>query len=318
MQRLRIHLEKHCQFRAKILQSMYKLFNMDVCMKFLLIFTLLLSSHAWAKWSVTTYNIRNFDKDYQAGSTDVNELARIIKSVQSDVMAFEEVVNKTAFDQLIKSALPGYSYAISNCGGFGKQHLAVVYNTKTFDYVHEVEDLSFSGKGDACGSLRPVFLVTLMEKATRKIFTFGAVHLKAGGSSNAMSQRWSQYQKLTNLTRSYENQNLILLGDFNSTGYNIRNEDYQRFEGFISSAGMRTMTETLGCTNYWSGTLGNGQFESSILDHIIVQDKNLRAVQEVRVGSHCAVTNCRPATPAELGRSFENVSDHCPVQVVFK
>lgn len=298
---------------------MYKLFNMDVSMKFSLILILLMSSHVWAKWSVSTYNIRNFDKDPGAGRTDLAELGKIIKSVQSDVMAFEEVVNRDAFKKLMASTLPGYKYSLSKCGGAGKQNLAVVYNPNVFDYSGEREDLTFSGEdSDYCDSLRPVFLVTLKHKETQKKYTFGAVHLKAGGTYSAMSRRWEQYQKLEKLAGSYEGQNLILLGDFNTTGYNIRNEDYTKFEELLNGSGLRTMTESLGCTNYWTGTSGGKQFESSILDHIVLQDKMVKSVSAVRVGSFCAVTQCRPAYSDELGRGFEAVSDHCPVQVTFK
>ena len=61
---------------------------MDVCMKFSLLLILLLSTPGWAKWSVSTFNIRNFDKDFRQGRTDLEELARILKDVKSDVMAF--------------------------------------------------------------------------------------------------------------------------------------------------------------------------------------------------------------------------------------
>src|SRR5690606_32074960 len=129
---------------------------MDVNMKFALLL-LLTGIHGWvqtaeAKWSVTTYNIRNFDRDHAAGRTNVAELSSIIKEFQSDVIAFEEVVNKEAFHSLIKKSLPGYQSVISDCGGFGKQHLAIVYNPKVFEYSHQVEDLSFSGNSNRCGS----------------------------------------------------------------------------------------------------------------------------------------------------------------------
>lgn len=290
---------------------------MDVYMKFALLF-LLLSTAGWAKWSVTTYNIRNFDNDTDAGRTDLTELGRILKDVQSDVMAFEEIVNKTAFDNLIKKNLNGYQYRISDCGGFGKQHLAVAFNPKTFEYIKHAEDLNFSGNGNKCGSLRPVFLVTLMHKESRKNFTFGIVHLKAGGNQRAKEQRWQQYTKLMDLSEKYARENLLLLGDFNTTGYSIKDNDYERFEDFISSSSLRTTSEEIGCTNYWNGGNGGREYISSILDHIVVQDKHLSSVESVRVASHCAEFDCRPAAPQDLGRSYQAVSDHCPVQVTFR
>lgn len=286
-------------------------------MKFALLF-LLLSTAGWAKWSVSTYNIRNFDNDSDAGKTDLVELGKTIKEYQSDVMAFVEVVNKSAFDALIKKNLPGYQYQISSCGGFGKQHLAVVYNSKTFEYVKHAEDFSFSGNGNKCGSLRPVFLVTLKAKTTNTTYTFGAVHLKAGGNDRAMEQRWKQYSKLNGLTSKYRNENLVLLGDFNTTGYNIRDQDYTKFEDLLGDASLRTTSENIGCTSYWTGTLGGEEHQSSILDHIVVQNKNASSVESVKVGAHCARLDCRAATPEDLGRSYQSVSDHCPVQVTFR
>jgi endonuclease/exonuclease/phosphatase family metal-dependent hydrolase len=291
---------------------------MDVVMKFALLF-LLLSTTGWAKWSVSTFNIRNFDNDPDAGRTDLQELGRILKDVQSDVMGFPEIVNKTAFDSLIKRALPGYEYQISNCGGFGKQHLAIAYNPKTFEYVRHLEDLSFSGGSPTkCGSLRPVFMVTLKYKSTNTLYTFAAVHLKAGGSTRAMEQRWQQYTRLESLSKTLERENLVLLGDFNTTGYNIKDQDFQKFEDLLGAGSLRTMSESLGCTSYWAGTLGGEEHQPSILDHIVIQDKNAAAVESVKVGSHCSKIDCRPATPTDLGLSYQSVSDHCPVQVTFR
>ncbi len=282
------------------------------------IMMLLLSFPGWAKWSVSTYNIRNFDNDLGAGPTDLIELGKIIKDVQSDVMVFEEVNNAKAFDVVVKRNLPGYEYKLSSCGGFGKQFLAVVYNPKTFDYIGQEEDLTFSGSTNSCGSLRPLLLVTLKNKTTNTIYTFAAAHLKAGGNDRAMAQRWQQYAKLEVLAKVYDKKNLILLGDLNTTGYNIKDQDFVKFEEFMNGSKMRTMTEAIGCTNYWTGTLGGEEHQSSILDHIVIHDKNVSSVDSVKVGAHCARTDCRPSTPEELGVSYQSVSDHCPVQVTFK
>jgi endonuclease/exonuclease/phosphatase family metal-dependent hydrolase len=291
---------------------------MDVDMKFSLLVLVLLTGSAWAKWSVSTFNIRNFDRDQREGRTNIPELTKIIREIQSDVMAFEEVVNEAAFKALVKSALPGYSFEISSCGGMGQQHLAIAYNPQIFSLVSSSEDLSLSGSGNSCGSLRPLFLVKLKNKTDNKEYTFGAAHLKAGGDQKAFSQRWSQYEKLKNLSLKNAAQNMILLGDFNSTGYNIKNEDYEHFEEFISGANLRTVSETLGCTNFWNPDPGQDAYQSSILDHIVLQDRLFSQVQETRTASHCVKTECRPSTKRELGVTYAEVSDHCPVRVSFK
>lgn len=289
-------------------------------MKFTLLILLLISSSAWAKWSVTTYNIRNFNKDPGAGQTDVNELKKIITSVKSDVMAFEEVVNADAFASLMKDALPTFRYNLSTCGGNGKQKIAIAYNPTVFDFVSQKEDFTFSGSGldAACGSLRPVFLVTLKMKKTKENFVFGGIHLKAGGDARSMQTRWGQYRKLENLVQENGNARLILLGDFNTTGYNIRNEDFTRFNGFLDTSGMWTATENIACTNYWHGADEDPNMAPSILDHIVMSNALASQVESSIVGSHCQKTACAEVSQADLGLSYAKVSDHCPVQVTFK
>lgn len=288
-------------------------------MKILALLSLLVVSQVWASWSVSTYNIRNFDHDYQAGETNLRELGKNLKAFKSDVMAFVEVVNVNAFEQVVKDNLPGYLTQISNCGGFGKQKLAIAFNPKIFSFVSSAEDMSFSGSsGSKCGSLRPVFLVTLQHKSSKEFYLFAAIHLKAGGAESAMQQRWGQYAKLEKLAARHSEKNLIMLGDFNTTGYNLKNEDFTHFEDLLDRASLKSTSENLACTSYWTGTLGTGQHQSSILDHIVL-DKNLSdSVKDVVLGSHCAALKCKDATPEELGVSYQTVSDHCPIQVTFK
>jgi endonuclease/exonuclease/phosphatase family metal-dependent hydrolase len=289
-------------------------------MKFTLLIFLLLTSTAWAKWSVSAYNIRNFDKDPGAGQTDYNELQKIITSVKSDVMTFEEVVNADAFASIMAKALPNYRYKLSTCGGRGKQKIAVAYNPAVFDFVSQKEDFTFSGSGldAACGSLRPVFLVTLRMKKSEETFVFGGVHLKAGGDSRSMQTRWGQYRKLENLVQEIGNGRLILLGDFNTTGYNIRNDDFSRFNGFLDASGMWTASEEIGCTNYWTGADQDPNMAPSILDHIVMSNALAAQVTSAEVGAHCQKTKCDAVPESALGQSYAKVSDHCPVQVNFK
>ena len=49
----------------------------------------------------------------------------------------------------------------------------------------------------------------------------------------------------------------MILGDFNSTGYILKNDDFLKFENFINRAGMKSLSENLGCTSYWKATPGD-------------------------------------------------------------
>jgi endonuclease/exonuclease/phosphatase family metal-dependent hydrolase len=128
----------------------------------------------------------------------------------------------------------------------------------------------------------------------------------------------SQYELLTKLSKQFKSEKLVMLGDFNTTGYNIKDEDFTQFEKFLTSSSLKTTSENLGCTSYWEGTLGNGRHQSSILDHIVLNDEMHASIKDIKLGSHCAKLDCKDATPEELGLSYQSVSDHCPLQVTFK
>jgi endonuclease/exonuclease/phosphatase family metal-dependent hydrolase len=291
---------------------------MDVDMRFLSLFLLVLSFEAFAGWSVSTFNIRNFDHDREAGSTNIAELKKLIKEIKSDVMAFEEVVNAPAFDGVITSTLPTYQIIRSDCGGFGRQHVALIFDHNVFDFVKKEEDLSFSGKETKCGPLRSLLLVTLKQKSTGQEMIFAVAHLKAGGDTRAMQTRWGQYKKLSGVVARNLKSKIIILGDLNTTGYSVGNDDYMKFEEFLTSSSLRTSAEAVACTNYWNGADQDPTFLPSILDHILMQDSVHAQVLSIKVGSHCQKTACRPALPQDLGVTYDSVSDHCPVQVTFK
>jgi endonuclease/exonuclease/phosphatase family metal-dependent hydrolase len=291
---------------------------MDVFIKIFLLLSLFLSAQAWAGWSITSYNIRNFDHDPEAGQTNLTELGKIVQEFKSDVMTFVEVVNLPAFKKVIAENLPGYTVTSSSCGGFGNQKLAIVFDPKVFKFISSMEDMTFSGPKSTCGDLRPAFLVTLEHKTTNDTYVFAALHLKAGGSESAMQARWAQYELLGKLAKKYKSGNLIMLGDLNTTGYSIQDEDFAHFDHFLTSAASKTISENLTCTAYWAGNLSTGQHQSSILDHIVLKNEMYDEVKEIYFGSHCAKLDCNAATPSELGLSYKTVSDHCPIQVIFK
>lgn len=287
-------------------------------MKIALFLSIFYISGAWAKWNATSYNIRNFDRDPVAGATNISQLTDIIKDFKSDVMTFVEVVNASAFKRLISDALPGYKYQLTTCGGFGNQKLALVYNPKTFKFISAQEDLSFSGEANSCGSLRSVLITKMKNLQNGETYNFISVHLKAGGDDAAMDQRSAQYAKLTKLMNKYKNQNLVVMGDFNTTGYIHHDRDYNDFTKMLRSTNTKTMSANLGCTSYWEGEEENGRHQSSILDHILVGSQVMKSVGDVYVGTHCAKMDCKEAQPEALGLSYKFVSDHCPIQVNFQ
>ena len=285
---------------------------------FLLAFYFVAINSAFAQWSVSSYNIRNFDKDMAQGRTNIPELSKLLQDSKSDVMGFVEIINMEAFKGLMSQNFPNYPIHFSKCGGGGKQKLGIVFNPKVFEFVDANEDLRFSGSGKKCEGLRPGYFVTLKHIKNKTQHVFGVMHLKAGGAQNAMEKRWTQYNLLTEVVKSYKDKNLYLLGDFNTTGYNIKDQDYEMFESYLKKAGQRTIAEELACTSYWSGPLNTGRHQSSVLDHIIMNQDSYSKISQIYLGGHCKKLDCKDATPEELGVSYTEVSDHCPIKVTFK
>lgn len=276
-----------------------------------------LSVNAFADWSAVTYNIRNFEK--KIGMTDTKLLGSQLKELNSDVFAFVEVANKVAFKDLMKNNLPQHQHLVSSCGGAGNQYLAVAYNPNTFKFISYAEDMKFtmSGSSMACGSLRPAFIVALEHKETKKIYNFIVGHLKAGGDSKAFKQRWQQYLLLKDVLSVYQDKNYVLMGDLNTTGFNIKDEDGQKFMDLLSDSSSYSVSETLECTSYWDGADQDPALVSSILDHIIVSNSQKSSIKKIELGSHCAKMDCKAGLPSELGDTYAKVSDHCPIKVTF-
>jgi endonuclease/exonuclease/phosphatase family metal-dependent hydrolase len=285
-------------------------------MKFYLIniIVLLFSFSLHADFKVSTFNIRNFDKD-RSGTTDLNELKKMLTSLDSEVIGFQEVVNTKLFQEFILQNFSDLDLTISNCGGSGRQKLALVYNKNKFELRTEFEDLSFSSVKSTCGTLRPVYFVTLREKTTKKEFLFGLIHFKAGGSKEAMEKRWYQYRLLLQKSRELKDENFFLMGDFNTTGYISRDEDYLEFRSFLEEAQLSTTADSLECTSYWNGGRRSGFFYPSLLDHILVSDALRSKIKKSSSYAHCLKQNCQISTLAELGDTFQKVSDHCPLSL---
>lgn len=108
------------------------------------------------------------------------------------------------------------------------------------------------------------------------------------------------------------------MGDFNTTGYTPKNEDFSRFNDMLDQSGMWTASENFACTSYWTGADADPAESPSVLDHIVMSNAMASNIESTQVGAHCQKLSCAAVTAEELGLSYAKVSDHCPVQVTFK
>ncbi len=283
-----------------------------------LLFSVLISFKSFGL-EIVSYNIRNFDKDVRSG-TETNKpvLIATLKSLNADLFGIQEVVNQTAFAQMINTSFPEYGYALSTCGGSGRQKLGFLYKKATIRLNAFREDSRLAAEGQCNKGLRPAAIGTFTYLPNGMNFTAIAVHLKAGGKQANADVRYRQYGIITQIVREIRQQgenNLVVLGDFNTTDYVLRNQNYARFIEFIDNNQLIDFSAEVNCTAYWWGETDDNIEDPSILDHIVVSQEfhSFFKGHTVQMKAHCEKVQCKAASSADLGITYKDVSDHCPM-----
>ncbi|MCK5072518.1 MAG: hypothetical protein KAQ98_03770 [Bacteriovoracaceae bacterium] len=281
---------------------------------------LLIVTNSYAKsFRITTYNIRNYDKDPRLSiETNKAELIKLIKNTKSDLIAVQEIVNTDDLKKLITKKLPYYQIKLSECGGSARQKLGFIYNKTRLKLVKFNEDLRLSISGRCSSGGRPAAIGSFKIKDSGINFTAISVHLKAGGTQSSADVRAKQYNILSKITAELTGtgrKNVVILGDFNTTDYISENQNYKRFIKFLEKNDFYDFSKNLDCTAYWWGGIEDDLWYGSILDHILATRTFLENFNREtgKTGAHCHKVNCNISTSEELGITFKEVSDHCPV-----
>jgi endonuclease/exonuclease/phosphatase family metal-dependent hydrolase len=295
-----------------------------------LLLLLILSFSASASLRISSYNIRNYDK--KSEQTDKAALKKIITNLNSDLIATEEIYNNNSFEQFASKEFPGYGLSLSKCGGGGSQNLGFMYKKDTLELENIIEDPKIADLGGitsyGCSSLRPALLGFFKVKDSGLKFVAIVLHLKAGGGTRNYEKRERQYKYILKMMRNLRvagHKNIVVLGDLNTTGWNKSSAkstdlDHLNFEDLLAKSGTRTITDNLKCTSYWSGPNRHDDIEiPSTLDHVLFSPDFMgMKLESAEVGSHCKAVNCVETYDSELGKSYSNVSDHCPITATFK
>lgn len=290
------------------------------------IFVFFYAASTYAKMTVGSYNIRTFDS--KKSPTDKISLKKIITNMQADFITVEEIVNETSFKSFIKNSFPNYGLYLSKCGGAGKQKIGFLYSKRVFRLKKIYEDNRLSDPDQiigkfGCGRLRPALVGVFEHLKLKEEFVAVGVHLKAGGSKNNYFKRAKQYNIISRIVEELklaDYTNILLMGDFNSTGFLLQDLDYINFQNMLSQADLATSSKNLECTSYWAGRNRQDKVEEpSVLDHILFPGQIFgKKLKKVSLHSHCLKSSCQRVSDSELGNSYKNVSDHCPVTVSFE
>lgn len=284
---------------------------------------LLLASISAQALTIGAYNIRNFDYDVRYKiTTNKNELSKMISALNVDVLSIEEIGNTAKWDEFVAGKLPGYDTEVSRCGGAHGQHLGFLYNKNTVELLSFNEDLSISDPGGNDGGCdkgsRPVAIGLFRIKATGQKFYGMTVHLKSGSNPASLAKREKQYQVLKNLIADLRSKTGIkdfyFAGDLNTTEYLRKGNDYKQLTKVVSDLGMVDLTSNLGCSAYWWGGTDDGIEDPSLLDHVVASPGLIKTARPAaQVTGHCKQVSCRRASLKDLGISYAEVSDHCPI-----
>jgi len=169
---------------------------------------------------------------------------------------------------------------------------------------------------------RPGLAVHLAERDRELDVTVVSLHLEA--TPRGWPRRQRQLEALAhsveNLVASYGDPDVVVLGDFNGSGWEggTPADELDRADRILAAAGLRRIANATGCTDYWEGPGGrDGVFEPSSLDHAYVRGLAGMDDQPARSWLHCARLGCGElvSRPGAEDGTFFDVSDHCPVTV---
>lgn len=286
---------------------------------------LALSINSIASVKFATYNIRHFDS--KNTQTNKAELKKILQRLDADFLTVQEIVNTASFKTFFHKNFPEFNIVFSRCGGGGKQKIGFVYNSVKFKLTRSYEDSRISDPGTqgelGCARLRPALVGFFEDRKTGEDFVVVGVHLKAGGRPSSYQMRTKQYSMLTDIINDLKQKgenDILIMGDFNTTGYVLNDSDYHNFADMLGDIRMKSISERIKCTSYWSGTNRSDDIEeSSILDHV-VYPANFMGMRMDSYGlhSHCKKVSCRNTSAKNLGISYKEVTDHCPVSLTFR
>ena len=247
---------------------------------------------------VGTFNIEN----YPRSEVQMVEAVEYLGALGVDIVGVQEITNPGVFREAT-AAILGERWDVEfadQCNA--RQKVGVVYDWTAVTLLEVQTHCDTAIHRGARATLEARFQTNhLFWPRTVRVFV---VHLKAGGGNEYTRRRqldalWPLVQKAR-----LSGDEVILLGDFNSTGL----VDRVNLEAFSESLGLEWSSQGLGCTSYWDRY---DRCQASALDHIF----SSRRARSIEARGPCKTLGCetRSSCPVYVDR----ISDHCPVTAVY-
>nr|WP_276598939.1 endonuclease/exonuclease/phosphatase family protein [Nannocystis sp. SCPEA4] len=261
-----------------------------------------------------TFNIQTFPH----AKTDREAVAAALAELDADALAVQEIRDLGAFQATLDraSALAGRRYAAvltPSCRGNkqGRLHVGVVYDTARL----ELADFRALSKGDSCPAGQAPGLVASLRAGDGRKLALASVHFTPNGNERSFRERQGQWKWLTSILPALREElgaEVVVGGDFNSTGYDDETSAERRFiDELVAEQGLQLPTGALGCSMYWKPDPKKPRWEPSLLDHVLAP-KDMSFGTPETLGM-CAALACevQSSEPEVMRR----VSDHCPVRI---
>ncbi len=247
------------------------------------------TENQWDEVEIMTWNLREFP----TSNSTVNHVQEIISDILPDIIAFQEINDGNAFNELAQD-LPAYDFVSSGSG------LALAARRDIVEISHQTTLFPSSGYEFAW---RYPFKVDLTWSCglSSSVLSVIVVHLKAGGSSDDFDRRYESCELLNDYVASNNDENIIILGDYNDEITD--NQSNNSLWPLVNSEHIQFATESIANSDYWASYPSWPSF----IDHIALSSQLFDeyyngSIKTIRVDDYTGYSNFQ-----------NNISDHRPV-----
>jgi endonuclease/exonuclease/phosphatase family metal-dependent hydrolase len=245
---------------------------------------------------IVTFNVQGFP---MAGYASVTALSALVKSLDPDVVALQEVASEADFNRLV-NLMPGWTglfYPVNN----DDWNLAYLIKNAEMEIIQGTARTLF--EDDSYAFPRPPFEIMVRHKASDRNLLLINLHLKCCGGSDNESRRRSASQQLKEyLDQQRPDDAVVMLGDYNDeiTSASATENPFLNFIDDASDYSFADMAIATGSRLWWS-------YPSwpSHIDHILVTNELFADIDTT------VVIKASPCYPDYS----EVLSDHRPVGV---
>jgi exonuclease III len=258
-----------------------------------------ISSGNTSSFEIVTLNLQGFPK---TGYPSILAVRDLIKRINPDVIALQEMTTETDFNNLLKelSGWEGRFYPVYN----DIWNLAYLFKTSEVSIDDSKTRVILTG--DASAFPRAPFEIFVRHKTLNISAYLINLHLKCCSGSDNEARRRDASEKLDNYIKTNRSADpVIILGDYNDiiSGENSASNVFYNLVSASSEYRFTDMNIAKGSLLWWS-------YPSwpSHIDHILVTNELFSRIDTTMV--------LKP-DPCYSGY-FDNVSDHRPVELILK